>query len=192
MEYIFLIAAFNALFFTALLIQKKDKALHDKVLICWLLYLGFYTGIYGLTASKLFTNYPLLSAAFISLLLLHGPFLYLYIRALIIQSYRIKPAGFLHFVPFVLFNLFLAGVSFFPEAAAKIRLDHLEGEHGSSTLFNFFLILTALSGPVYFVRSLVLFKKLDINIFNNFSSVENIDLGWLRNLVYTFGAVCKK
>jgi len=188
-KYIFLIASFNALFFTALLVQKKGKALHDKILICWLLYLGFYTGTYGLSAPQLFTNYPVLSAAFISLLLLHGPFLYVYIRALIIQSYRIQPADYLHFIPFVLFNLFLAGVSFFPETAPKIRLDHLEGEHGSSALFNFFLLLTALSGPVYFGLSLALFKKLDINIFNNFSSVENIDLGWLRNLVYTFGAV---
>lgn len=189
MKYIFLIAAFNALFFTALLVQKKPRALHDKILIFWLLYLGFYTGIYGLSAPQLFTHYPLLSAAFISLLLLHGPFLYLYIRALIIQSYRIKTADFFHFIPFVLFNFFLIGVSFFPETAVKIRLDHPEEEQGASVLFNFFLILTALSGPVYFGLSLALFKKLDINIFNNFSSVENIELGWLRNLVYTFGAV---
>ena len=141
MKYIFIIAAFNALFFTALLVQKRPKALHNKILICWLLYLGFYTGIYGLSAPQLFTNYPLLSAAFISLLLLHGPFLYLYIRSLIIQTYRIKPAGFFHFAPFVLFNVFLLGVSFFPETAVKIRLDHIENEHGSSGMFNFFLIL---------------------------------------------------
>jgi hypothetical protein len=95
----------------------------------------------------------------------------------------------LHFIPLVLFNLFWVGVSFFPEIAIKIRLDHLDGEQGAPVLFNFFLILTALSGPVYFGLSLALFKKLDINIFNNFSSVENIDLTWLRNLVYTFGVV---
>ena len=106
MKYIFLIAAFNALFFTALLAQKKGKALHDKILVWWLLYLGFYTGTYDLSAPQLFTDHPLLSAAFISLLLLHGPFLYLYIRALIIQSYRIKHADYLHFIPFVLFNFF--------------------------------------------------------------------------------------
>ncbi|GET24422.1 AraC family transcriptional regulator [Prolixibacter sp. NT017] len=189
MKYIFFIAAFNALFYTVLLVQKKNKALHDKILIYWLLYLGFYTGTYGLSASWLFTGYPLLSAAFISLLLLHGPFLYGYIRALVTESYRIKPADFLHLTPFVLFNLFLIVVSFFPSWAGKIRLDHPVGEHGSSAVFNFFLILTALSGPVYFLLSLALFKKLDIKIFDNFSSAENINLQWLRNLVYAFGAV---
>ena len=189
MKYIFFIAAFNALFFTVLLVQKKNKALHDNILIYWLLYLGFYTGAYGFSAPWLFTNYPLLSAAFISLLLLHGPFLYGYIRALVVESHRIKPADFLHLVPFVLFNLFLIVISFFPGPAGKIRLDHPGGEHGSSAVFNFFLILTALSGPAYFLLSLRLFKKLDIKIFENFSSIENINLRWLRNLVYAFGAV---
>jgi len=188
-KYIFLIASFNALFFIALLVQKKSRGLHDKILIYWLLYLSLYTGIYGLSAPWLFSDYPLLSVAFISLLLLHGPFLYWYIRVLIIQSLRVKPIDFLHFIPFALFNLFLIGVSLFPETAVKIRLDHLEVEHNSPGIFNFFLALTALSGPVYFGLSLALFKKHDINIFNNFSSLENIDLSWLRKLVYTFGVV---
>lgn len=41
--------------------------------------------------------------------------------------------------------------------------------------------------PVYFILSIMLFKKLDINIFNNFSSSENINLDWLRkqNEIFT-------
>jgi hypothetical protein len=63
MKYIFLIAAFNALFFAVLILQKK-KALHDKILIYWLIYLGLYTGIYALFSNKLFTDFHLLSASF--------------------------------------------------------------------------------------------------------------------------------
>lgn len=189
MKYFFLIAAFNALFFAALLVQKKTKAFHDRILIFWLLYLGFYTGIYGIFSPAMFTSWPLLSAAFISLLMLQGPFLYLYIQSLMNQTSKLLYTDLLHFIPFVLFISFLTVINLFPETAVKIRLDHLEGEPVSSSIFNFFLILTALSGPVYFGLSLALFKKLDINIFNNFSSVENINLDWLRKLVYTFGAV---
>ncbi len=65
----------------------------------------------------------------------------------------------------------------------------MESEHGSPLLFNLFLILTVLSGPFYFILSILLFKKLDINIFNNFSSYENVNLDWLRKLVYTFGVI---
>lgn len=189
MKYIFIIATFNALFFFALLAQKKPRAFHDKILILWLLYLGFYIGIYTFFAPAMFQVYPLLSAAFISLLMLHGPFLFLYIRSLVNQASTFLYSDILHLVPFVLFNFFIIVTSFFPATAAKIRLDHTTVDYDSSTIFNFFLVLTALSGPVYFRLSIALFKKLDINIFNNFSSLENINLGWLRNLVYTFGAV---
>ncbi|MDD2285431.1 MAG: AraC family transcriptional regulator [Paludibacter sp.] len=188
MKYIFLIAAFNALFFVVLILQKK-KALHDKVLIFWLIYLGLYTGIYGLFSNKLFLDFHLLSASFISLLLLHGPFLFLYISALIGQKFRFNRKKLFHFIPFILFNLYIIIASLFPEISERIRLDHVESEHGAPFLFNLFLILIVLSGPFYFILSIRLFKRLDINIFNNFSSYENINLDWLRKLVYTFGAV---
>ncbi len=189
MKYVFLIAAFNAFFFSLLLLQKKPKALHDKILIYWLIYLGVYASIYGLFSRTLFTNFHLLSAGFISLLMLHGPFLYLYIYSLIDEKFKLYSKNLFHFIPFILFNLFLLISSFFPEISHGIRLDHIEDGHGAPLLFNFFLSLTALSGPVYFVLSIKLFKKLDINIFNNFSTIQNINLDWLRKLVYSFGAI---
>lgn len=188
MKYIFLIAAFNALFFSFLILQK-NKAIHDKILICWLLYLSLFTGIYGLFYDKLFTDFHLLSGSFISLLLLHGPFLFLYISALIDYKARFNKEKLLHFVPFVLFNLFIVIASFFPEISDRIRLDHAVSEHGAPVLFNIFLLLTVISGPIYFILSILLLKKLDINIFNNFSSYENVNLDWLRKLVYTFGFI---
>lgn len=188
MKYIFLIAAFNALFFAILILQKK-KALHDKILIYWLIYLGLYAGIYALFSDTLFIDFHLLSASFISLLLLHGPFLFLYISALIDQKFQFNRKKLFHFIPFILFNLFIVIASLLPEISERIRLDHVESEHGAPLLFNLFLILTVLSGPFHFILSILLFKKLDINIFNNFSSYKNVNLNWLRRLVYSFGAI---
>ncbi len=188
MKYIFLIAAFNAFFFAILVLQKK-KALHDKILIYWLIYLGLTTGIYALFSKKLFIDFHLLSASFVSLLLLHGPFLFLYISALIDQRFQLNRNKLIHFIPFILFNTYIVIASLLPELSERIRLDHLEREHGAPLMFNLFLIFTVLSGPFYFILSILLFKKIDINIFNNFSSYENINLDWLRKLVYTFGAI---
>lgn len=188
MTYIFLIAAFNALFFTVLILQK-DKALHDKILIFWLIYLGVYTGIYALTYKTLFSASHYLSASFISLLLLHGPFMYLYISALISDKYKLEVRSLLHFVPFLLFNFYVLLAFGFPDIIGKIRLDHAEGKQNVPFLFNMFLALTVLSGPVYFIFSIRLFKRLDINIFNNFSTSENVNLDWLRKLIYSFGAI---
>lgn len=188
MKYIFLIAAFNALFFSFLILQKK-KAIHDKILICWLLYLSLYTGIYGLFYNKIFIDFHLLSVSFISLLLLQGPFLFFYISALIDHKARFSKEKLLHFIPFILFNLFIVIASFNLEISERISLDHPESEHGAPLLLNVFLLLTVISGPFYFILSILLLKKLDINIFNNFSSYENVNLGWLRKLVYTFGFI---
>jgi AraC-like DNA-binding protein len=188
MNYIFLIAAFNAFFFSVLILQKK-KGLHDIILINWLIYLGVYTGIYALFSNILFTHYHLLSAGFISLLMLHGPVMFLYISALVFEKFKLSGKHLLHLMPFILFNLFLLISSFFPEVSGKIRLDHPAGEHSTPLLFDFFLILTALSGPVYYTLSIRLFRKFDINIFNNFSTSENVNLDWLRKLVLLFGAI---
>lgn len=188
MKYIFLIGAFNALFFAVLILQKK-KAAHDKILIYWLIYLGIYIGTYALFSGTLFRDFPLLSASFISFFMLQGPFLYLYISALINEKFTFQWNSLLHFIPFLLFNLYLLIASWFPEMAGGIRLDHVSGGHKTPALFDLFLILTALSGPVYIILSARLFKKFDINILDNFSTAENVNPAWLRNLVYSFGAI---
>lgn len=189
MKYFFLIAAFNAFFFSVLLFQKKPKALHDKILIFWLAFLGLYTGVYGLFSNELFTRFPLLSASFMSLLLLHGPFLYFYISSLVVNPNKFRTKDLLHFIPFLLFNLYLIIVSFLPMVSERISISHVASEHETPLLFQLFLILVVLSGPVYFLLSIRLFKSLDIHIFNNFSRAEDINLDWLRKLVYIFGSV---
>jgi len=189
MKFIFLIAAFNAFFFAILLFQKKPRALHDKILILWLLYLGLFIGVYSFYSHELFTHFKLLSISFISLFLLHGVFLYFYISTLISSKDIFNKSNLLHLAPFVLFNGYLLVISFFPNISEMIRLDYMHGNMAPPFLFIFFLIVTILSGPLYFAGAIRLFKKLDINIFNNFSSSEEIDLVWLRKLVYIFGIV---
>lgn len=189
MKFIFLIAAFNAFFFAILLFQKKTRALHDKILILWLLYLGLFIGVYSFYSHELFTHFKLLSISFISLFLLHGVFLYFYISTLISSKNIFNKTNLWHLALFVLFNGYLLVISFFPNISEMIRLDYTHGNMAPPFLFIFFLIATILSGPLYFAGAIRLFKKLDINIFNNFSSSEEIDLIWLRKLVFIFGII---
>jgi len=189
MNYIFLIAAFNAIFFSILLLQKKPREFHDNILISWLLYLGIFIAIYSFYSHGLFTHFYLLSISFISLFLLQGIFLYIYVLALIQYKKKINKRNFLHLVPFLLFNLYLLIISFFPEISKSIRLDYTQIGINPPFLFIIFLIITLLSGPLYFLFSLRLLKKHDINLFNNFSFSENINLKWLRYLVFIFGLI---
>ncbi|HUI33739.1 MAG: AraC family transcriptional regulator [Dysgonamonadaceae bacterium] len=189
MQYFFYIAVFNAFFFTLLLFQKKSRMIHDNILIVWLIYLGLFIGSYSLYSHELFTHFNLLSASFISLFMLQGVFLYLYASRLVSKRYRFNKKMLLHLLPFVAFNIYLLGASFFPDVANEIRLENVHTNVHHPLLFQFFLIITLLSGPFYFVLTLRLFKKHDINVFNNFSSIETINLKWLRKLVIIFGVV---
>ena len=189
MKFIFLIAAFNAIFFSVLLLQKKPKALHDNILIFWLIYLGLYIGVYSFYSHELFTHFKLLSISLLSLLMLHGPFLYFYILTLVSDKRQISGKDLLHIVPFILFNLYILIITLSPGISEKLNIEKLSLHNNPPFLFLFFLILTAFSGTVYFLLTFKLFKRLDINIFNNFSNSADIDLDWLRKLVLLFGVI---
>ena len=189
MIYAFLIASFNAFFFTALLLQKKPRALHDNILVLWLMYLGLFIGVYAFYSHDLFTHFRLLSVSLISLLMLHGPFLYIYVLTLVTGRTRLTARDFLHLVPFILFNAYILASSFRQDLSEKLNLELVAPGKNTPILFSSFLILTALSGTVYFVLTLRLFRKLDRNISNNFSNVEGVDLHWIRRLTTAFGII---
>lgn len=128
MKYIFLIAVFNALLFIVLLFQKKQRALHDNILICWLIYLGLYIGVYTFYSHELFTNYKLLSISLISLLMLHGPFLYFYIQTLVSNRQKLLLRDLLHLLPFILFNLYILISSTLPAVSEKLNIERLARE----------------------------------------------------------------
>ena len=189
MKFIFLIASFNAFFFTVLLFQKKPRALHDYILIFWLTYLGAYIGVYAFYSHELFTHFQLLSISLISFLMLHGPFLYYYVLTLVFDKRQNSWKDLIHIIPFVLFNLYILISSFNLGLSEKLNIEKVSPGDNPPLLFSFFLIMTAFSGTVYFLLTIRLFKKLDINIFNNFSNSANIDPLWIRRLVLVFGVI---
>src|SRR5690554_2989496 len=153
MTYLFFIASFNAFFFLALLLQKRPKQLPDHILIFWLLYLGLVTGIYGLSIDFISESH-LLSSSIIASFLLHGPFLYSYVSSLSGNKKKFQLKNLWHFAPFIVFIAYLL-VSFrFPNYSEGIRVDHVtENVAEPPILFVLFLIITAISGPVYFYLS---------------------------------------
>lgn len=169
-----------------LLLQKKGKQLHDRILIFWLLYLGIATATYALSID-FFPESHLLSSGIIALFLLHGPFLYLYASALTLNQGKFKIKNLWHFVPFVGFILYLFIASNFPTYSEGIRVDHVtEGVAQPPVLFVFFLILTALSGPIYFYLA---YKKFQQNQKTSELSDKETNLDWFKKLIPGFGIV---
>lgn len=187
MAYLLFIGSFNAFFFLALLLQKRPKQFHDRILSFWLLYLGLATFLYGIT-KEFFSLSPIANTAVIALFLLHGPFLYLYVSGLTLSKKHFKTKDLFHFVPFISFIIYLLIASGFPNYSAGITVDHLsEDIVKPPVLFLFFLGLTAISGPIYFYLSYQKFQKSKDSLLN-YSSQE-INLDWLGKLIYIFGIV---
>ena len=95
----------------------------------------------------------------------------------------------LHLAPFILFNLYIVYSFFDPGFSQRLNIEMIRSGFTPPSLYLAFLILTVLSGPFYFILTLRLFRELDINIFNNYSSSVNVNPGWLRMLIIVFGIV---
>ncbi|MBM6994029.1 MAG: helix-turn-helix transcriptional regulator [Prevotella sp.] len=189
MDYIFSVGVFCAFFFAVLLLGKKPKALHDRILMGWLVYLGLALGIYLLSSSALFAGMSHLPAFIVSLFLLHGPFLYLYTTTLTSGQQRLPRSTALHFLPFVAFVLYLLMASQGHDHAAALSLSHEATAEKLPLLFVVLLLLTALSGPIYFIVSIIKVQQYKRNCMDSFSTIEEINLNWLRILLYIFGLI---
>lgn len=188
MQAILFIGAFQAIFLVILILQKKHKALHHKILAGWLIYLGLFTGTYAFAGDRIFDRFPLVTNSFFSLFLLHGPFLYFYTSSLVKGKWSVfRPVQLWHFAPVAIFNLYLSLAYQNPEAAQNLRLDHVNATVHMPWPYVIFLLMIAISGPVYFIWTIKMLRKHDVNILNRYSFTENVNLGWLRNLVIAFG-----
>lgn len=182
-------ASFAAFFFAALLLGKRPKGLHDQVLFVWLIYLGVFTALYLFSPADVFTVSPWLSTTIISLFLLHGPFLFLYTTVLTTGKKKTSIRDGLHFLPFLLFVIYLAVAFQFSGYAAGITLDHVHTEILPPPLFVVFLLLTAASGPIYFFLSLIQFRKFKRRSQDHFSGPDQANLEWLKILLIIFGVI---
>jgi AraC-like DNA-binding protein len=184
---ILLIGAFQAFFLAALLIKKKEKALHDFFMGAWLIFLGLYVSVYTLSPAGYFLQNPWLINLYISFLLLNGPFLYWYVKSLIHKDFKPIREIFLHLIPFLLFNLYL--IIFF---SSHDILKNTEGMNASRNIdlpytYLIFLFLIIISVPYYILWSVSLLRNHRKNITNTFSALENKNLIWLRNLTVILG-----
>jgi AraC-like DNA-binding protein len=178
MKVVLLIGAFQAFFFALLVQQKKQKANHDFILAAWLCYLGLFIGSYAFYTKELFDSKPQLISSYMSLFLLHGPFLYYYTRSLISKPKRLFDyQTLLHLSPFILFNIYLL-VAF-----------HIRQGENLPWLYLAFILTTVFSGPFYMFWVIRMIHNHRKTLEDSFSYREKIDLIWLRNLSIVFGVV---
>lgn len=179
-----MIGFFMSVFLLVLLLGKKNKPQADKILFSMII-------VYALTIGGPFieiynrnNNFPhphLMNNAWL-FLLLHGPLLWVYVKKLTVKNFKIKSIHLLQLLPFTVFLVLHFSNFLFLPAAEKISL--IKDESFTSTVF--FKIRGASIGIFtigYNIWALNLLRKHRINIKNQFSNLERINLSWLKTLV---------
>tara|TARA_R110000868_G_scaffold131361_4_gene341404 strand:- start:3339 stop:4481 length:1143 start_codon:yes stop_codon:yes gene_type:complete len=183
---LYLIGVIITFFLAFILGSKNNKTIPDRILFVWLLFLGIHLYLFYLLFTNQIYQYPNLLGISIPLPLMHGPFLFLYTASLTnqIKNFKIQ---FLHFLPCILSYLFL--IKFFNlNSEEKVQIYQHDGQ-GYETFMSIHIGIVILSGIVYFVGSLILLRKHKLNILNEFSYTENINLFWLQYLIYGIGVI---
>lgn len=134
-------------FLAALLLVKRQKQFADWILFCWLVFTGIHIGSYYLFASGILYQFPGLLGIALPFPTLHGPFLFLYVDAVLKQRKGLSRWQWLHFLPVALDYALLFPYLLLP-AAEKITVYQQAGKG-----YEYFVytnnVLISLSGILY-------------------------------------------
>ncbi len=176
-----------ALFFELLLINKKQKTLSDKIMIVWILLIVIHLYLFYLVHSSQNFTYPFLLGIEQGLPLFYGIFLFFYVGATVEIIPKKKWVILAHFLPIIVCYLYLINFFSLP-TDQKIYVYENQGA-GFENFMKVKTILFPLHGLLYIYWTLNLLKKHSLNIRLQFSNLDNINLNWLRMLIYGTGCL---
>jgi len=184
---IFIAGITIALFIEILLISKKNKSKADKILIIWMFLMGIHLFLFYVSYTETIYEYPFLLGIEMPMPLLHGVLLYFYVGSVTNLLPRNKIFLTLHLLPSIATYFYL--FSFFMRPATeKITVFKSNGE-GYEVFMIVLSISISLSGVLYVLWSNVLLRRHKLNILNQFSDIEKVDLKWLQLLTWGMGGI---
>ncbi len=113
MEYLLLVGIVQAIFTTVFLVSKRERALSDKILAVWMVFIAL--PLIGGAVIRLWPeiHFPILRSDLIYPLT-YGPFMWLYVRALTGEVSGFAQRELVHFLPFVAVSLFQLSTGWAP------------------------------------------------------------------------------
>jgi AraC-like DNA-binding protein len=185
MKAIFLIGSVQALFFSLLVFNKKEKYISDKILGVWLLIFAVQL-IFPFLVYGDYKKFIHLAGADMSLLPLHAALLFVYTRALMSKQNKFRKRWLLNFIPSVI--VFISSIPYLIiSREEKILMYENKMEYpGSIFVMSMFMLSFVV---FYLVRTFQFLNRHKNNIHQEYSFEENIDLKWLRNLIITMSVL---
>lgn len=167
-----------------LLTIRRGNCQANRILGILLLLIAYSITPMVFTKLGIFYAYPHLYKTAQPLLFLFGPLFLVYTKILTDKSYRLNWKKLGHALPFILFVLYLSPVYLMNK---QEKIAYLGKMLGSS--FNFDYVFTPLQIGHLFIYIFVvhrLVRKHVLNIKKSFSTIDKINLDWLKRGIWGF------
>ncbi len=182
------IGAIQSFFFSILLFNRRNKTLADKILSLWLSVLGIHITVIYLKYSGYYEVFPHLIGSTSSLIFLYGPFLFFYVDAYITQPAKFKKQYYLHFIPFMLYNIIF--IPFYLETTEmKLQYHHIILKNNPPLIAWIALAVKIIVLPAYLLISLQRLKYHRKNLENFYANFDEVDLNWLRYIIWSAAVI---
>lgn len=169
-------------YFVAFILFRLKRGNHqaNSLLAAMVLVVSVILSFSPILIPSVYTAFPFFIRIAEPMRLLIAPLLFLYVTAQ--TGGIVNRRSLIHFAPFVLYVAFLMATFYFQPAEEKIKF-LTENLAGKSKWYNIFLLARSLHFFTYLIFSLRLLRTYAKRIRNEYSSIERINLHWLRNLV---------
>jgi len=182
------LGAAQAILLCVLIFQKHRSLYANRFLAAMMLLFGIV--LLNLLLSELgyYSNYPHFILVPLAIPFLIGPLHFLYAKYLIQCGKSFNKKDWLHFLPFIIYQLYLMPIFFKSSEEILFLMQYSDNNKLplNLVLFNWTIIL---QGAVYIFLTLLSLKRYSRYIKDLFSSLEKIRLDWLRNITYMIGAL---
>jgi len=169
----------QTLFVILLTSLKENKTISDKILIAWFSSISLFFCVY-INMKSTFFNFPVdRRLGFVLVQICYGPFLYVYVKSILDEYFKLNRYVLIHFLPLIVAALML--VYFFT------NLEELENEFPPAFSWSRFLMFNVIVGTsvTYSIRSLLLLLRHRKTLKENFSTITvNITLKWVSFIIY--------
>jgi len=179
---ILLLGASQGLFLAFLLLNKPENKTANRLLAFLMSSYSAFIAESAINASEWTAQCPHLIGITAGAILLVPVLHYLYARALIHQRHTFSKRQLLHFIPFAALYLSALFPFYLKSGAYKLAFLNNIAQNGPPAFLLFFNWLIIFQGLIYMAVTLQMLKKHRMTLKDNFSSIEKINLNWLRNI----------
>ena len=179
-DLILLIGMAQGFFLALLLLGRSGNLKANRILAILVIAYSLFILNALFIRSSLFEKYPHVIVILGELPLLFGPLHYFYAKFLINKRLKFSYLEWLQLLPYLIFKIYTVPAYFL---SAKELLAYIKNmEIAGNLVFDVLGWLIAVQGLTYMILTLFLIQKYTHNIKDNYSTIDEINLNWLKNI----------